>query len=195
MVMSVSDMEAQIEVPYRPISVDEFDKMAEAGILAPDERVELIDGRIVVRERMNAPHASIVARIMRVLVQRLGDRAMVWPQLPLVISDRAKPFPDVTLVRVRGDDYRERLPHPEDVFAVVEVSDTRLAFDRGDKLRMYANAAIPEYGIVDVNARTIELCREPHDLGYGSRTPAALGDSIAFAAFPDVVFSVDELLG
>ena len=195
MVKSVSDMAIQFEAPYRPITVHEFDKMVDAGIIGPDERVELVDGRIVLRERMNAPHASIVARIMHVLVRRLGERCSVWQQLPFVLSDRAKPFPDLALVRSRPDYYGTRLPRREDVFAVVEVSDTMLAFDRGDKLRLYAKTAIPEYWIVDVKARTIEMCRDPHDLGYGSRAIAVLGTAVAFAAFADVAFSVDELLG
>jgi Uma2 family endonuclease len=195
MVKSVSDMEAQFEVPYRPITVDEFDRMAATGIIAPDERVELVDGRLVQREPMNASHASIVARIMTVLLRRIGDRACVWQQLPVVVSDRSKPFPDVALVRARPDYYGSALPRPEDVFAIVEVSDTMLAYDRGEKLRLYAKAAVPEYWIVDVKARRIETYREPHDLGYSPRTVAASGDRVAFEAFPDVVFFVDELLG
>lgn len=199
MVKSVSDMEAQIdtqlETPYRPISVREFDKMVDRGIIGPNERVELVDGRIVVRERMNPPHAFIVAQIIRVFMQRLGDEATVWPQLPVLVSGRSKPLPDIALVRPRGAHYRSHLPRSEDVFAIVEVSDTRLPFDRGEKLRMYARAEIREYWIVDVNARTIEMCREPHDLGYGSRPVADRHTSVALAAFPDVLFSVDELLG
>ncbi|MDB5070156.1 MAG: hypothetical protein JWM87_1267 [Candidatus Eremiobacteraeota bacterium] len=199
MVKSVSDMESQIdtqlETPYRPISVREFDKMVDRGIIGPNERVELVDGRIVVREQMNAPHAFIVAQITRLFMHRLGDGATVWPQLPVLASGRSKPLPDIALVRARGTHYRRHLPRSEDVLAIVEVSDTRLAFDRGEKLRMYARAEIQEYWIVDVNARTIEMCREPHDLGYGSRPIAGRDASVAFTAFPDVVFSVGELLG
>jgi Uma2 family endonuclease len=195
MVKSVSDMAIQLEHPYRPITVDEFDKMADLGIIAPGERVELVEGRIIPLEPMNAPHASIVARITNVLLRRVGDRALIWPQLPVVVSDRSKPFPDVALVRLRTDYYGTRLPSPEDVLAVIEVSDTRLAFDRGDKLRTYAKAAIPEYWIVDVNARAIEVYRDPHDLGYGPPVVAKPGAAVSFAAMADRVFSADELLG
>jgi Uma2 family endonuclease len=193
-VKSMSDMAVQIEVPDRPITVEEFDQMVELGIIKPDERIELVEGHLVPLEPMNAPHASLAARLNHVL-QPLSGRALLWPQLPLVISDRSKPLPDMGLLHRRGDFYREHLPDPEDVFAVIEVSDTTLKFDRGTKLVAYARAGIPEYWIVDVNEKTIEICRDPHDLGYGSRKSAGKGDSVSFAAFPDVVFSVDELLG
>jgi Uma2 family endonuclease len=195
MVKSVSDMAVQFEPPYRPISVDEFDKMAELGIIGPDERVELVDGRIVPLEPMNPPHASIVARIADALHRRLSGHALIWQQLPIVVTDRSKPLPDVALVRKQADYYGTRLPGPADVIAVVEVSDTRLAFDRGEKLRLYAKAAIPEYWVVDVNARAIEVFREPHDLGYAPPAVAKPGDMVAFAAFADRAFAVEELVG
>lgn len=195
MAKSVSDMANAAESPERLITVDEFDRMLEHGIIGPDERLELIEGRLVRREPVNAPHASIVARLTNALAHGLRGRALVWPQLPIVAAERSKPFPDVSLVRTRADHYGARLPVPDDVLAVIEVSDTRLRFDRGDKLRLYAKAGIAEYWIVDVNARTIELCRDRHDLGYGSRTVATSGDSVAFQASPNVLFSVDELLG
>lgn len=194
MVKSVSDMEALQETSYRPISVDEFDRMEEAGIIAPDERVELIDGRIVQREEMNAPHASIVHQMADAL-SRLRPGAVVWAQLPVVLSERSKPLPDVAIVEPRAHRYRTELPRAGDVLAIVEISDTRLAFDRGEKLRIYAKAGIPEYWIVDVDAETIEVCRDRHDLGYAKRAVAARGSSVAFEAFPEAVFSVDELLG
>lgn len=191
----MGEMAIEFRPPTRPITVDDFQRMCDSGILKPEERVELIEGELFAVPSMNAPHASVVARMMSVLMARLGERALIWTQLPLVVSDRSEPFPDLTLLRLRDDYYRERLPVGDDQFAVIEISDTMLPFDRGAKLRMYAKAAIADYWIVDVNGQTIEICRDPHDLGYGSRTVIAKGQSVAFAAFPDVVFAVDELLG
>lgn len=191
----MGEMAIEYRPPTRPITVDEFQQMYETGIIKPDERVELVDGELIVMPGMKAPHASIVARVTDVLSQRLRSLALAWPQLPLITSEWSQPLPDVTLLRLRNDYYSERLPTPEDHFAVVEVSDTMLRFDRGAKLRMYAKAGIADYWIIDVNGKTIEICREPHDIGYGSRTMYAKGETVTFAAFPDVVFSVDELLG
>ncbi len=195
MVKSVSDMANATEFPERLITVEEFDRMLDRGILDPDERLELIEGRLVRREPMNPPHASIVARLTKRLERGLGNRVLLWPQLPIVAAERSKPFPDLSLVRMQDDYYGTRLPVPDDILAVVEVSDTRLRTDRGEKLRLYARVGIAEYWIVDVKKKTVEIYREQHQLGYASCAVAAKGQNVAFAAFPDAVFSVDELLG
>jgi Uma2 family endonuclease len=191
----MGEMAVEFKPPTRPITVDDFQKMCESGILKPDERVELVDGELFAIPSMNAPHAGTVARMMHVLNAQLRDRALVWSQLPLVVSERSEPFPDITLLRLRDNYYCDRLPAGDDQFAVIEISDTMLLFDRGAKLRMYAKAGIADYWIVDVNGKTVEICRDPHELGYGSRTVTTKGESVSFAAFPDVVFTVDELLG
>ncbi len=191
----MSDMASTAETPERRITVEEFDRMWNSGIIGPDDRVELIDGRIVRREMMNAPHASIMARMTQRLNDALGEVAMIWAQLPFVAAERSKPVPDFALMKQRDDYYAGALPVPGDVIAVVEVSDTRLRFDRGTKLRLYAKAGIPEYWVVDVKKKTIEVYREPHELGYAPPAVAKKGERVSFAAFPDVAFSVDELLG
>jgi Uma2 family endonuclease len=191
----MGEMAVEFKPPTRPITVADFKKMCESGILKPDERVELVDGELIALPRMNAPHASIVARVTSVLMRRLGEATLVWAQLPLVVSEFSQPQPNVTLLRLRDDYYSSRLPEPDDQFALIEVSDSMLPYDRGAKLRIYAKAGIADYWIIDVNGGTIEICREPHELGYGSRTVVTKGSSVAFAVFPDVVFTVDELLG
>ena len=191
----MSDMASTAESPERLITVEEFDRMWESGIIKPDDRVELIDGRIVRREPVNAPHLSIMLRMTDQFRRALGEAVLVFAQLPIVASERSKPFPDFALIKQRDDYYVGGLPVPDDVIAVVEVSDTRLRYDRGPKLRLYAKAGIPEYWVVDVKKKTIEVYREPHELGYAAPTVAKKGEPVSFAAFPDVVFSVDELLG
>jgi Uma2 family endonuclease len=83
----------------------------------------------------------------------------------------------------------------DEIYAVVEICDSSLQFDRDVKRRIYGAASVPEYWVVDVRGETIEVCREPNDLGYAPSTIVRRGESVAFAAFPDVVFAVDELLG
>lgn len=179
----------------RSITVEEFDRMWERGIIGPEERVELIEGRLVRREMMNPPHASIMLRMTERLVHAFRGRALILQQLPFVANERSKPFPDFALLKARSDFYAERLPAPPDVIAVVEVSDSRLRFDRGEKLRLYAKVGIPEYWIVDVKKKGIEVYRGRHDLGYAAPVVAKAGESVSFTAFPDVVLAVDELVG
>ena len=195
MVQSTGDMERAHEPQHRPITVAEFNTMVETGIIAADERVELVDGELIVIPPMNPPHASIVARFVHVLLPRLSAVAVLWPQLSVVTSEWSQPQPDIGVMRPRPDFYSSALPRPDDMLAVVEVSDSSLAFDRGRKLVMYAKASVPEYWVVDVDAATIEICREPHELGYASRTVARRGETVSFAAFADVTFAVGELLG
>ncbi|HEY0394517.1 MAG TPA: Uma2 family endonuclease [Candidatus Elarobacter sp.] len=186
---------AQTENADRLITVEEFDRMWERGIIGPDDRLELVEGRLVRRETMNAPHASIVARLTSVVTRTLANRALTWAQLPFVATERSKPVPDLTLLRYRDDCYATQLPVPSDVVAIVEVGDTRLHFDRGEKLRLYAKVGIEEYWIVGVKQKAIELYRDRHDLGYRSPSVASTGQTVAFTAFPDVVFAVEELVG
>jgi Uma2 family endonuclease len=191
----MSDMASRTETSEGLITVEEFDRMWNSGIIKPEDRVELIEGRIVPREPMNAPHMSTMVRMTERLIRALGDVVMISSQLPFIASERSKPFPDFTLVKRRDDYYAAGLPVPSDVVAVVEVSDTSLRFDRGEKLRLYAKVGVPEYWIVDVKKKAIELYRDRHELGYAAPAIAKKADSVAFAAFPDVLFSVDELLG
>jgi len=191
----VGEMANVSETTKGLITVEEFDRMWERGIIGTEERVELIEGRIVRRETMNPPHASIMLRMTQKLVQALDRRVLVLQQLPFVANALSKPFPDFALLNVRDDYYAERLPGPDDVVAVIEVSDSRLRFDRGEKLRLYAKAGIPEYWIVDVKKKRIEVYREPHDLGYAPPLVVEKGGQVSFTAFPDLVIAVDELVG
>ena len=197
MVNSVRDMAAELQTPspIRPITVDEFNRLWNTGFFGPEERVELVEGELIARETMNPPHAAIVGRMHDMLRGALSDQVWVRGQLPVVLSDVTEPIPDLSLVCRRDDYYYDAHPIAVDTIAIVEVSDSMLAFDRGDKLRTYSKAGIIDYWVVDVNARMVEIYREPHDLGYGQRSTFAGGDMVSFAAFPDVEFSVDELLG
>jgi Uma2 family endonuclease len=191
-------MEAMGEVMThgpRPITVDEFDRMIVAGVFGPDEHVELVEGVISYAPPQDPPHASINACLNRAFCERLGRRVLVWPQLPIVVSGRTEVEPDVTLLVDRGDFYGDRRPLPQDVHAVVEVADSSLWYDRGRKLQLYAEGGIAEYWIVDVNKQRIHVYREPSGPRYDWHRAALRGETIAFAAFPDVVFSVEELLG
>lgn len=193
-VKSMSDM-ALLEFLRRPITVDEYNKMAETGILAPDERVELLDGDLIVVPPHGPPHFSTVARMADVLMQRLGPRALVTVQLPLILSDRSEPEPDIAILGRRDDYYASGIPRTPDVYAVVEVADSSLRVDSGKKLKIYAEAGVAEYWIVDVNRGAVVVHRDPSGSGYDSVRTAYRGASVSFAAFADETFVVDELIG
>lgn len=184
-----------LEAVRRHFSVAEYNAMAKAGILRGDERVELLDGDVIVSPPQGPPHFSVVARIADVLRNRLDARALVTAQLPIILSDRSEPEPDVAVLVRREDFYRTALPRPADVFAVVEVASSSLPLDRGRKAGVYARAGIADYWIADVGAGAIEIRRTPDRGTYTDVRVAAHGQSVALLAFPDVTFTVDELMG
>lgn len=172
--------------------------MAEAGILAPDERVELLDGEVVQMSPIGPRHAGGVRRIYRALSRRVGDRALVDVQNPIRLGNRVEPQPDVALLRPRDDLYLERHPDPGDVLLVIEVADTSAAYDRGTKLPMYARAGIPEAWLADWSDRrrpTLEVHRDRSPDGYRDVRRLGRGERVALLALPDVELAVDELLG
>jgi Uma2 family endonuclease len=191
----MGDMELAELVP-RAYTVEEYNIMAEAGIFAPNERVELLDGQVIQVPPIGQAHWSVMQRMHEHLSTALGTRAMVATQLPVIISDRSEPEPDFAILRRAEDFYRSGIPRVPDILALVEVTDTSVTRDRVKKFQLYAHARVPEYRVVDVRgAASIDVFREPHDLGYRSERRHERGDTVAFAAFPDVVFTVEELTG
>ena len=153
-------------LPRHRLTVEEFHRMGETGILRPDACVELIEGEIIDMAPIGSPHASAVARLAQLFVQALGSTAVVWIQNPIVLGDYSEPQPDLILLRPRDDFYRHALPRPADALLVVEVSDTSLRFDREVKLPLYARSNIPETWIVDLEHRVLMVYRNPADAGY-----------------------------
>src|SRR2546423_1950483 len=111
----------------RRFTVDEYLRMAEVGIFEPNECVELIRGEIVEMSPSEPPHASIVIRLINMLIPRFQDVALVTAQTPAVVSDDSAPEPDVMLVRKRDDFYATFHPTPEDILLAIEVSDSSLS--------------------------------------------------------------------
>lgn len=180
----------------RLFTVTEVDRMIEAGIFDADERVELVEGVLISYAPPQGPlHAGMVYGFYTVIGEALAGRAVTWIQLPVIISDETELEPDYAILAQREGGYRKALPRVDDVNAVVEIADSSLHSDRNRKLRIYAQAGIAEYWIVAVQHQRIEIYREPRGNEYGSYRLALRGDRVSFAAFPDVVLSVDELLG
>ena len=128
----------------RRFTVEEYDRIAEAGVLTEDDRVELIDGAIVMMAPIGARHAGTVNYLTRLWTSRLGERAIVQVQNLVRLDLYSKPQPDIALLRPRGDFYRAAHPGPEDVLLVVDVADTSTEADRRVKMPLYARAAVRE---------------------------------------------------
>lgn len=179
----------------RRFTVDEYHRMAEAGILTEDDRVELLDGQIVPMTPIGRRHAGCVNRLTALFSRLAGDAATVSVQNPLVLGEHHEPQPDLALLRYRADGYGARLPGAADVLLVVEVADTTIERDRERKIPLYAQAGIPEAWLVDLAADRIDVHRKPTGASYTEVTRVRRSTTLTALALPGVRLSADQILG
>jgi Uma2 family endonuclease len=185
-----------VQVARHSFTVDEYNRIGEAGILPEGVRTELIEGEIIEMVPIGSHHAGAVIRLNTLLSEGLSRRrAILAVQSPLVLSDRSQPEPDVCLLRPRGDFYAEGHPTPPDVLLLIEVSDSSVSLDRTVKLPLYAREGVMEVWIVDLTSERIEVYRQPTEAGYSDFRSATRGDKISPATFPDLAISVNDILG
>jgi Uma2 family endonuclease len=184
-------MAVEVAPTRRRFTLVEYYRMAEVGILGEDDRVELIEGEIVQMSPIGSRHVAFVMSLGRLLTLRLADRAFVSVQSPLVLADDTEPQPDLAVLRPRA--YKERKPHANDVLLLIEAADTSLAYDRTAKLRLYAEAGIPEYWIVNCTAESVEVYRDPSGEGYRDVIRASAPATLRLQAFPDAELTLAEI--
>lgn len=177
----------------RRLRVDEYHRMIEAGVFDEDERIELLDGILVSVSPQGAGHAHAIAVLTRILIRALGDEYQVRPQLPLTLGDRLEPEPDLAVVRAGTWPASQ---HPSTALLVVEVSAGSSDRDRTTKAAIYAGARIPEYWIVDLATRSIEVFREPDpERAVFNRSEVfRIGQIAAAASVPGVSVPVADLV-
>lgn len=176
-------------------TVDEYHRMAAAGILRPDERVELLDGQVVPMTPIGPDHGSCVNRLTEMLAPLAGTVATLSVHNPVVLGEHQEPQPDVALLRHRADGYRERHPERPDVLLVIEVADATIERDRRFKIPVYARAAIAETWVVNLPVDRVEVYRVPVGGKYTSVTTHTRGETLTPGAFPDFALRVDRILG
>jgi len=179
----------------RRFTVAEYYAMADAGILSENDRVELLDGDLIVMPPIGDWHASSVDLFTNILPPRLQGKAIVRIQNPTRLDNNSEPQPDVMLLQWHHDFYRNGHPASGDVLLLIEVADNSVEFDRTVKLAAYARAGIPEVWIVNRPARRIESYSEPSGDQYAAVRHFGLGETVAPQAFPDVILEVDHIIG
>ena len=182
-------------ITKRRFSVKEYYLMADAGILNPRDRVELIDGEIVQMAAIGSYHAACVDTLTRLFIETLGRRVIVRVQGPVRLSDRSEPEPDVTLLRPHADAYQDAHPRPADVMLIVEVSHSTVEYDRDVKTPLYAAVGIPELWLVNLDEDFIDGLSDPDGAGYRTARHYVRGERIAPAPLPDAALEVSEILG
>ena len=181
--------------PTRRFNVHEYHRMAVAGILTEDDRVELIEGEIVEMPPIGSRHAACVDRLTRLFSSQVGDAALVRVQNPVRLNDVSEPEPDLALLEPRNDFYAAAHPGPGEVLLVVQVADTSVGYDRAVKIPLNARAGIRELWLVDLERERIEVLRQPAGGSYRSVRTHRRGGRLTVEALPGLEFPVDAILG
>lgn len=186
-----------VEGPRRHrYTVADYRRMGEAGILAPDARVELIDGEIVDMAPPGDPHAGTVDQLALLFGAAVVGRAHVRVQNPLLLGEHSEPQPDISLLKPRGDFYKTRRPRPADTLLVVEVAVYRsLRYDRDGKIPLYAQHGIPEAWLVDLTGKRLVRYRGVKQGVYTAVDEPHLGSALEIGALPGARLDLSTLFG
>jgi Uma2 family endonuclease len=180
-------------MPRHKINVDEYYRMAEEGLLAPDARVELIEGEIIDMVPIGTAHAARVTYLDRMLQEALGRRANIRVQNSLRLSSYSEVQPDIVIALERDDDYEYKHPYAADTLLVVEVSDSSLAEDKRVKVPLYAKHGVPEVWIVDVQRGRLEIYRDVKSGRYESVLAVEQATPLTIQLFPEIPLNLPKL--
>jgi Uma2 family endonuclease len=175
--------------PVRPLRRVEYDKLVSLGTFE-GERVELIAGELRRMSPIGPPHMATVDRLTELLVLALAGRARVRIQGSFAAGDLSEPEPDVSVLPL--GDYDSA--HPEVAHLIIEVADSSLRYDRGEKAQLYALCGVQEYWVVNLIERVVETHRQPGAAGYEHVSVHGRGERLRLLAFPNVELSVSDFL-
>ena len=189
----VSDGEREDVGASRRFTVDEYLALGAAGILAKEERIELLDGEIIQMAPIGNRHMNSVDWLADLVRESIGRRAMVRVQGSIQLDDATMPEPDIAVIRRRSiNDIAPVLP--SDVYLLVEVADSSLEFDLGEKLARYAAAGIPEVWVANLRAGELVVNTEPEGSAYTQVRIIPLDGTVSPQAFPDVTLELADFI-
>jgi Uma2 family endonuclease len=188
----MSDM--ALDIIPRKITVSEYHRMAEVGILADDERVELLDGMLVKMSPLGRPHRMVHALIVEYLNRTLGERAIVQGMASVQLGEYSEPQPDILVLPRKLNEFVLREPDPAEAYAVIEISDSSLRKDTGIKRRLYGKFRVLDYLVVDVKARELLRYTGPFDEWDAKPERLSPGGTFHLVSLPDIELDVDRFL-
>jgi Uma2 family endonuclease len=177
----------------RRFTVEEFQRMAEAGVFGHDERLELIDGEVIQMSPVGPRHIWSIVHLTKLLVRLAGDEFYVSVQSGVTVGIHQL-APDFAVLRLLDGKEPGSVPVPEDCLLLIEVSDSSATFDRVTKRAMYAEAGIPEYWVLDLPGECVVVHRTPKRGVFQVVTEHPRGRAFTSPAFPAHEFDVDDLL-
>ena len=192
---AVGVLEEQTFLPKRHrVTVDDYYRMAAAGILTADDRVELIEGEVIDMAPIGSRHGSVVKRLIAALSAVVQHRAVIAVQDPLRLSERSEPQPDLMLLEPRDDFYRDAHPAAADVLLLIEVADSSAGYDHRIKLPLYARHGVGEVWIVDLDHGLVRFCRDPRGDTYADVTTTRTPGPTAVRALPGLMVDLRGVL-
>lgn len=177
----------------RKFNVNEYHKMAETGILTPEDRVELIKGEIIAMSPISRKHAATVNRLNQLFCQKFYNKVIVSVQNYIRLNNYSEPQPDLVLLKPRSDFYESKIPEPEDIYLLIEVADSTIKYDQDVKLPLYAESKISEVWIINLNNKTLEVYRQPQDKSYLEEKKNV--QSISPLAFSEMTLTITDIFG
>jgi Uma2 family endonuclease len=190
----IEEFPAELGVHRHRLTVEQYHRMAETGVLARDARVELIEGVIVEMAPIGSRHAATVNKLNRALIAAVGARAIVSVQNPIRLGDRSEPQPDLALLRPREDFYADAPPTSADRLLIIEVSQATAAYDRQIKVPLYAQHGVPEVWIVDLDFSLVRFYRTPQADRYADITATETPGPTPVLMLPGVTIDLSGLL-
>jgi Uma2 family endonuclease len=183
-----------VDVARRRFTVEEYQRMGEAGVFSAQDRIELIDGEILTMSPIGSRHGAAVDRAAQAFFRAVSARAIVRVQGVIRLSHYSEPEPDIALLRPRANFYSAGHPEPSDVLLVVEIADSSLRYDREIKVPVYARALIGEYWLVDLQRQVVTRYAAPENGAYREVSAHERGQMLSTSALPECVIPVDDLL-
>ncbi|NET35069.1 MAG: Uma2 family endonuclease [Cyanothece sp. SIO1E1] len=181
-------------VDIRRLSVTDYHRLAEVGILEPDEQVELIAGQIFQKMVKNPPHSAANKRIEKLLENCLGNTVLIRSQEPITLNNYSEPEPDIAVVQFDPLYYEDHHPTPDRVYLLIEISDSTLNRDVDIKAQAYGESGIVEYWVVDLNHRQVYRFRQPSAAGYQEKRIFSEDETIVPLAFSQVAIALKTML-
>jgi Uma2 family endonuclease len=170
--------------PHR-LSLDDYERMADAGILTRESHVELIEGVIVDVAPIGSRHAGVVDQILRLVAGQLTS-AILRVQNPIRLGNYSEPEPDIALLKPRNDFYKKSHPQSADILLIIEVADSSIDYDRKIKIPLYAEHGVPEVWLIDLNLKQIEIYLEPSQDGFRKLLKPALESVLSPSLAPEI---------
>ncbi len=184
-----------IQLVKKRFTTEQYHQMGKVGIFKENDRVELLEGEIVEMSPIGRRHTACVNRFTQLFSQLLGKKVIVSVQNPIILNNFSEPQPDISLLKPRTDFYESGHPQAPDILLVVEVADTTIDYDRDVKIPLYANNGICEVWLVDIVEQTLTVYRQPTSDGYREVLILHRGESLFLQSFPEIILTVDEILG